>query len=232
MSVSVAVADRVMAITLNRPDKLNAIDTPMAKALLAALQQADRSSAVRAVMLRGQGRAFCAGRDVSEPPNDEILDLVQQVAAAIVHCSKPVVAGVHGWVVGAGLEWMLDCDLAVAARSARFRLPEVEIGVFVTGGITALLPRIAGLARARGMLLLGEPFDAGQAGQWGLVWTVVDDDQVAGETGRIARRLASFDPAVLGRFKRVLDQVGAEAFDEALRTEARMQTELQRAQNS
>lgn len=228
MSVLVAVADGVMAITLNRPEKLNAIDTSMAKALLAALQRADRSSVVRAVILRGQGRAFCTGRDVSEPPNDEILDLVQQVAGAIVHSSKPVVAGVHGWVVGAGLEWMLDCDLVVAGRGARFRLPEIEIGVFVTGGITALLPRIAGLARARGMLLLGEPFGADQAGQWGLVWAVVDDDQVAGEAERIARRIASFDPAVLGRFKRVLDQVGAESFDEALRTEARMQTELQR----
>ena len=152
------------------------------------------------VVLRGSGRAFSAGRDVSEAPTPAILALVQDVARAIVGLSKPVVAAVHGWVVGAGVEWMLDADIVVAARSARFKLPEVGLGVFVTGGIMLTLPHYAGLARAKGLLLLGEEFSAADALQWGLVWTVVDDAALDAEVARIAARLAGFDPRAICRF--------------------------------
>ena len=166
-------------------------------------------------------------RDVGAPPTPEILQLVQDVARAIVALSKPVVAAVHGWVVGAGVEWMLDADIVVAARSARFRLPEIGLGVFVTGGITRTLPAYAGLARAKGLLLLGEEFSAVDAQRWGLIWSVVDDDQLDAETARIAVGLANADPAALGRFKRVLNAMNLSAFEEALSAETRMQTELE-----
>ena len=216
----------VLTLRLDRPKRLNAIDEPTAEALLEALRRAAEAVEVRVVVLRGSGRAFSAGRDVSAAPTPAILALVQDVARAIVALPKPVVAAVHGWVVGAGVEWMLAADIVVAARGARFKLPEIGLGVFVTGGITATLPRYAGLARAKGLLLLGEEFSAADALLWGLVWSVVDDAALDGEVLRIAQRLAGFEPQAVARFKRVLNELTLDRFEVALLTEARMQTEL------
>ncbi|MEO7337995.1 MAG: enoyl-CoA hydratase-related protein [Caldimonas sp.] len=227
MALQRSLADGVLTLRLDRPERLNAIDEPMAAALLDALQAAASDAAVRVVVLRGSGRAFCAGRDVTEAPTPEILALVQSVARAIVVLPKPVVAAVHGWVVGAGVEWMLDTDIVVAARGARFKLPEIGLGVFVTGGIARTLPAVAGLARAKGVLLLGEEFSAEDALRWGLVWSVVDADGLDAEVDRIAKRLGSVDPRAMSRFKRVLNQLNLERFDEALEAEAAMQTELE-----
>jgi 2-(1,2-epoxy-1,2-dihydrophenyl)acetyl-CoA isomerase len=215
MSLQSEHAGGVLTLRLDRPGHLNAVDEPTAAALLAALGAAETAADVRAVVLRGNGRAFCAGRDVGAPPTPEILQLVQDVSRAIVALSKPVVAAVHGWVVGAGVEWMLDADIAVAARGTRLRLPEIGLGVFVTGGITRTLPAYAGLARAKGLLLLGEEFSAVDAERWGLVWSVVDDDRLDAETARIAASLANADPAALGRFKRVLNAMNLSAFGKA-----------------
>jgi 2-(1,2-epoxy-1,2-dihydrophenyl)acetyl-CoA isomerase len=220
------LADGVLTLTLNRPQRLNAIDEPTARALLQALRDADADPQVRALLLRGAGRAFCAGRDVSEPPTPEILELVQDVSRAMVECSKPIVCAVHGWVVGAGVEWMLDTDLVVAARSARFKLPEASIGVFVTGGITSVLPRVAGLMRAKALLLLGEEFSAEQAERWGLVSRVVEDASLDDEVRQVAGRLAALDPRVASRFKRVLNQMSLADFAHSIALESQMQTEL------
>lgn len=217
----------VLTLTLNRPEKRNAINNALARALLAALQHAEADTAVRCVVLRGNGLAFCAGRDVSEAPTEDDLVLTQQVAQAVVRCSKPVVAAVHGWVVGAGLEWMLDADIVVAADTARFKLPEASLGVFVTGGISAILPAIAGVSRAKAMMLLGEEFGVAQAHAWGLVWAVVSPDSLQDEARRCALRLASLDASVVGHFKRVLNQVGLPAFEQAIREETSVQRSLQ-----
>lgn len=221
-----AVQDGVLRLRLNRPEKLNAINNDLARALRDALGLADVSPDVRAVLLQGNGRAFCAGRDVSQPPTDDDLELTQQVSSAIVHCTKPVVAAVQGWVVGAGLEWMLDADITIAARSARFRFPEASLGVFVTGGVSAILPAVVGLQRAKALLLLGEEFSATDAQAWGLVWSVVDDDALEAQALRVARRLAAIAPAVAARFKRVLNAVGLAEFDHAIGLESGMQREL------
>jgi len=211
--------DGVLTLTLNRPDKLNAIDNGLARGLLAALQAAEHDAAVRVVRLRGNGRAFCAGRDVSAAPTEDDLALVQAVAQAVVTLPKPVIAAVHGWVIGAGLEWMLDADVVVAAESARFRLPEASLGVFVTGGLVATLPAAAGLGRAKALLLLGEPFTAVQAREWGLVWSVVAEEALDACSWETAIRLAALGPEVARQYKRVLNQVGLTAFDAAIRYE-------------
>lgn len=227
VSLQIEQSGAVLTLRLDRPDRLNAINESTAQQLLSALHQADLSSDVRVIVLRGSGRAFCAGRDISEAPTPEILDLVQRVSAAMVRCSKPIVCAVHGWVVGAGVEWMLDTDIVIATRSARFKLPEAEIGVFVTGGIVATLPAMTGLARAKGILLLGEEFSAMEAERWGLIWKAVDDDALDAEAARVARRLAALSPDIVHRFKRVLNEVGLNAFDKAIALETQMQTELQ-----
>lgn len=214
-----------MTLALNRPEKLNAIDNDLSYALLTAFDTAHNDASVRVVVVRGNGRAFCAGRDVSSEPTDDDLVLVQAVSNAIVKLPKPVVAAVHGWTVGAGLEWMLDADVVIAASSARLKLPEASIGVFVTGGLTATLPAYAGLARAKALMLLGEEFSPAEAQAWGLVWRVVAPDELESESRRVAERLAALQPEVASRFKRVLNEVGLANFSRAMELE----NEAQRA---
>lgn len=221
------VSDGVMTITLDRPEKLNAIDNDLARELLHAISIAERSEDVRVLLLRGAGRAFCAGRDVGAPPTEQDLVLVQAVAAALVALPKPVVAAVHGWTVGAGFEWMLDADIVIAAESSRFRLPEASLGVFVTGGLVATLPAAAGLARTKAMMLLGEEFGAAQAQAWGLVWQVVPDADLATASARVAGKLAALAPHVAGRYKKVLHEIGLASFQRALQAETEAQRSLQ-----
>lgn len=228
----VHVQDHVMTLTLNRPDKLNAIDPDMASELLSALQRAQSDPDVRAVLMLGTGRAFCAGRDVSAPPTKQDLVGVQAVSSAVVSLAKPVVVGVHGWTIGGGLEWMLNADLVVAGTNSRFKFPEASLGVFVTGGVTATLPACAGLARAKAMLLLGEAFDAEAAHAWGLVWRVVEASQVPVVARDLALQLAGLQPQVVAQFKRVLNQVGLGQFEHAVALETAVQRSLQGAEVS
>jgi 2-(1,2-epoxy-1,2-dihydrophenyl)acetyl-CoA isomerase len=215
--------DGILTLTLNRPDKLNAIDNELATDLLRALDAAGTNEDVRAIRLRGNGRAFCAGRDVSAAPTENDLVLVQAVAKAIVRNPRPVVAEVHGWTVGAGLEWMLNADIVVAAENARFKFPEASLGVFVTGGLTATLPAMAGLARAKALTLLGEEFNTGQAVEWGLVWKVVANEEVQDASSRMAATLAKLTPIVAAQYKRVFNLIGLQAFDQAIAEENQTQ---------
>lgn len=219
--------DGVMTLSLNRPDKLNAIDNDVARALLAAISTAAHDPAVRVLLLRGEGRAFCAGRDVSAPPTEDDLVLVQAVSSALVTLPKPVVAAVHGWTVGAGFEWMLNADVVLAAQGSRFKLPEASLGVFVTGGLTATLPASVGLARAKALMLLGEEFSAAQALAWGLVWQVVPDGDLQAASQQVCARLAALQPKVAGTFKRVLNNIGLAQFQHAIELENEAQLMLQ-----
>jgi enoyl-CoA hydratase/carnithine racemase len=212
----------VLTLTLNRPAKLNAIDNALAAALLEELQASGNNPEVRVVRLRGNGRGFCAGRDVSAPPTERDLELVQGVALAIVRHPRPVVAAVHGWTVGAGFEWAMDADVVVAADDARFKLPEASIGVFVTGGLVATLPAIAGLSRAKAMMLLGEEFSARQAVDWGLVHRAVALDQLDELSMAACERLAALDASVVAHYKRVLNAVGLDRFDRAIEEESKV----------
>jgi len=210
----------VLTLTLNRPTKLNAIDNALAAALLEELQTAANNPVVRVIRLRGNGRAFCAGRDISAPPTERDLELVQGVAVAIVRNPKPVVAAVHGWTMGAGFEWTMDADVVVAADDARFKLPEASIGVFVTGGLVATLPAIAGLSRARSMMLFGEECSARQAVDWGLAHRAVPSDQLDEVSMAACQQLAALEPTVVAHYKRVLNAVGLDRFDRAVQEES------------
>lgn len=215
--------DGVLTLTLNCPEKLNAIDNDLARSLLQALKAGAIDKTVRAIRLRGNGRAFCAGRDVSAAPTEDDLVLVQAVAEAIVRNPKPVLAEVHGWTVGAGFEWMLDADIVIAAESTRFKLPEASLGVFVTGGLSAILPATVGLARAKALTLLGEAFTAQHALDWGLVWKVVEDSHLDEISWSTAVQLAALKPDVAAQFKRVFNLLGLATFDQAIEEENRAQ---------
>jgi 2-(1,2-epoxy-1,2-dihydrophenyl)acetyl-CoA isomerase len=217
--IKISRQERVLTISLNRPEKRNAIDTDMSSELLAALDAGSHDSSVGCIVLRGEGKIFCAGRDVSAPPTEAELHLVQDVSQAIVGSPKPVLASVHGWAVGAGFEWMLNADLVVAAEGTRFRLPEATLGVFVTGGLSVTLAASIGLARAKALMLLGDTFTALDAHDWGLLWKIVDDDKLATESGLLAARLAALNPLVSHQFKRTLNTLGLAAFDRAVQLE-------------
>ena len=222
----------VLTLTLNRPDKLNAIHRALSDALLDAVTAAASNPAVRVLLLRGAGRSFCAGRDVSEAPSDADLAGVQAVARALFTLPQPTVAAVQGWAVGAGLEWMLNTDLVIAAESGKFRLPEASLGVFVAGGLTATLAASIGSARAKALMLLGEPFDARQALDWGLLWRVVPDDALAVASQSLCARLAALAPHVARTYKRVLNEVTLANFDRALAAETAAQRSFDAAARS
>lgn len=220
--------DGVLTLVLNRPGKLNAIDNELAESLRQAMDSAALDPLVRAIRLRGNGRAFCAGRDVSEAPTDMDLELVQAVARSIVQNPKPVVAVVHGWTVGAGLEWMLNADIVYAADDSRFKLPEASLGVFVTGGLVATLPAAIGLTRAKALMLLCDEFNAQQAVDWGLVYKICSSSELDSVSLEACTRLAALKPAVASQFKRVLNLFGLQEFNRAVAEEENVQRSLSR----
>lgn len=221
----------VLTLVLNRPNKLNAIDNYLAACLQKALDAAATDASVKAIRILGSGRAFCAGRDVSEAPTEKDLELVQSVARSIVGNPKPIVAAVHGWTVGAGFEWMLNADIVFASEDARFKLPEASLGVFVTGGLVATLPAAIGLPRAKALMLLGEEFGAQQAADWGLGtgdWFTVSYRLTNWMQSPWPRVIdwADLKPSVAAQFKRVLNLFGLERFDRAIEEESNVHRTL------
>jgi enoyl-CoA hydratase/carnithine racemase len=204
--------DGVRVVTLNRPHRLNAIMPELLEELIAALGAADRDPAVRAIILTGAGRAFCSGDDLKEFAAEAkdtasaraYIERIQDVTRAMVLGDTPVVGAIRGWAVGGGLEWVINCDFVLAAEGTRFFFPEVGWGMFVTGGVTALLPRLVGLQRARELMLLGERFDAAQAREWGLVWRVVPEDALMREAMALARRIAALPSGPVRDLRRIL----------------------------
>ena len=206
------LGDGVRLVLLNRPHRLNAIVPELLDALVAAIGDANRDGAIGAIVLSGNGRAFCSGDDLKEfgaqaageAATTAYIERIQDVTRAIVLGDKPVVGAIRGWAVGGGLEWVINCDFAIAAEATRFFFPEVSWGVFVTGGVTEILPRLVGLQRAREMILLGEKFDARQAQSWGLVREVVADAGLMPAATALAKRLAALPRGPVRDLRRIL----------------------------
>ncbi len=217
----------VRTLTLNRPERLNAITEQLIADLNAALAAAHADSNVRALVLRGAGRAFCAGDDLHEyaeqastrEATQAYVEELQQVTRRIMLGRVPVVAAVHGWAVGGGFEWVLDCDLVVVGESARGFFPEMGLGLFVTGGVTALLPRIVGLSRARQLLMLGERIDSAQMLEWGIAQWRVPDDSVLEEAVAVATRLGGLSERAVADLRRVMTTVSVGDLEAAMAAE-------------
>jgi enoyl-CoA hydratase/carnithine racemase len=214
----------VRIVTLNRPQRLNAILPELLDDLVEAIAVADRDPAIRAIVLTGAGRAFCSGDDLKdfesqvgdEASTRAYIERIQDVTRAIVLGDTPVIGAIRGWAVGGGLEWVINCDFAIAAEGTRFFFPEIAWGLFVTGGVTALLPRLVGLQRARELILLGEKFDAAQAHDWGLVFKVVPDAALLPEALALARRIAGLPPGPVRDLRRILARRGGEGLEAAM----------------
>jgi len=235
-AVLVSTADGVMTITLNRPEKLNAFVGEMHRLLREALTRAETDDAVRALLLTGAGRGFCAGQDLAERDmNDPKLDLgggldanYNPLIRRLRALPKPVIAAVNGVAAGAGANVALACDLVLAARSAAFIQAFSKIALVPDCGGTYWLPRLAGLQRAMGMALLAERVSAEDAERWGLVWKVVDDAQLMDEANALARTLAAGPTYTYGMIKKALYASSGNTLEAQLDLERDLQREVGR----
>jgi len=230
-----AFADGVLRLTLNRPDKLNAFNEEMHLALRAGFERAHADAAVRAVLLTGAGRGFCAGQDLGDrdPNAAEKPDLgytietfynplVRQIRAL----AKPVVCAVNGVAAGAGANVALACDIVLAARSARFIQAFAKIGLVPDSGGTWALPQLLGEARAKALALTGEPLAAETAAEWGLIWRCCDDAALMDEAQALAARLAAGPTRALGLTKQAIQAAATNALDAQLDLERDYQREV------
>jgi enoyl-CoA hydratase/carnithine racemase len=220
--------DGVLTITFNRPERLNAFRRSEYHALHALLGEVEHDRDVRAVVLTGNGRGFCAGEDLKElEGGGDALDLaetranvliLQDITRRIVRSDRVYVAAVNGVAAGFGAELACACDLRLAGTGARFLYPEVRRGLFITNGISYLLPRIVGDTWARTLLLGGQPIDAATALRIGLVTEVVEHDGVASAAVAHAKAIAAHAPTAVRYTKRIL-QADEAALERALETE-------------
>jgi 2-(1,2-epoxy-1,2-dihydrophenyl)acetyl-CoA isomerase len=234
-------APGVAVVTLNRPERRNALTRELKESLRAALDRVGADRAVRAVVLTGSGRAFCAGQDLGEhaaaldADAASALDTVERdynpIVSALTGMPKPVVAAVDGVCVGAGLGLALACDLRVAAEGARFATAFAAIGLTADSGLSAFLVHSLGASRASELMLLGEPFTAEQAAQWGLVRAVVPADRLLDEALELALRLAAGPTAAYAEIKKALAFGAVSALDAVLAAEGAAQSRLGRTRD-
>jgi enoyl-CoA hydratase/carnithine racemase len=223
--LSETVAAGVVQVTMNRPERKNALDRASYAGLIAAIAAAEADPSIRAILLTGAGGTFTSGNDIKDFAMAAAAGEGPRVAIdfleAISTAKKPIVAAVEGFAVGIGTTMLLHCDLAFAARSATFRLPFVTLGLCPEGGSSYLLPLVAGSKKAAELLMLGEPFTAETAAGAGLV-NAVTEDGTALEAGLAkAKALAALPPESLALTKMLLKRGSAQAVAETIATEAR-----------
>ncbi len=221
------------ALTLNRPQRLNAFNDAMHEALAAAIADAERDESCRALLLTGAGRAFSSGQDLNDriAPSGEVMvpgEALEKRYNPLVRKLRslpfPVVAAVNGIAAGAACNIALACDIVLAARSATFLQAFARLGLVPDAGGTWLLPRLVGQARARGLALLAEPLPAEKAEAWGLIWKAVDDAMLMPEAEKLCEHFAAAPTFGLGLIKRALDA----SEDNDLATQLDLERQLQR----
>lgn len=202
---------QILTITINRPDKKNALTRAMYAALAEAINQANGDPGVRVLLITGSGDSFTSGNDImdflQQPPTDETTP-VSHFLQAIATAQKCLVAAVNGLAIGVGTTMLLHCDLVYAAASARLQLPFVNLGVVPEAGSSYLLPRLMGHQRAAELLMLGEPFSAVKGQEVGLINEVVADELLFDQAWGVAQKLAAKPPAALRLTKALLRENG------------------------
>lgn len=231
----------VAVLTLNRPDRRNALTRELKEALVAAVAEVGSDTSVRAVVLTGAGKSFCVGQDLAEHAEalradaatsfDTVGEHYNPIVRGLAGMPKPVVAAVNGGCVGAGLGFALACDLRVAAEGATFATAFAGIGLTADSGLSASLVHSLGAARATELLMLGESFTAEEARQWGLVRDVVPPAEVRDAALGLARRLAAGPTAAYAEIKRALAIGAVSPLDETLAAEGAAQARLGRTRD-
>lgn len=213
-------------ITFNRPDRHNGMDDAMAAAFGEAVDAALADNAVRAILLRGAGRSFCAGRDTKalgvRPAGVSDFTHVRNSQARklrLLDSVKPTIAAVRGHAIGGGFELALLCDIRVASTTARLSLPEIDHGIITDGGGSVITASLIGASRAKFLLMTGEPIDARRALEWGLVDFVTEDDQLDGEALELAKKIAARPPIHLAMAKQLIDGLLGDSIRRGIREE-------------
>lgn len=230
--------DGVLVLTLNRPDVLNSFNAEMARALRKGLERAAADPEVRAVLLTGAGRGFCAGQDLQEAlpkgdgPMPDISEIVRAhynpIVLAIRTLEKPVVCAVNGVAAGAGANLAFACDLTVAAEEAVFVESFAKLGLIPDTSGTFFVPRLVGPQRATGMFFLAEKMHAGKAKEWGLIWEVVPFAQLHEVALHLAKALATQATRGFGLTKRAMNLSWHNSLAEQLEVEAQHMQEAGR----
>lgn len=225
--------DGVALIAFHRPDRHNALDDALVAAWRSAVEDATSDPSVRAILLLGDGPSFSSGRDTTElgrRANDEsdheFVRRTQQLNRMLLASRAPVIASVHGHVVGGAVEIAAAADVRIAAADVRFVLPEIRFGLLPDTGASALLTRLVGPSRTKLMILGAETVDAATALDWGLVDRVVPVEDVHTAALDVARRLASHPPLAVAMGKQLVDQVHRGTVDRAFEAELVAQTAL------
>lgn len=233
-NIAFSIEGSVAILTLNRPKTLNSFNVQMHEEVREALDQVETNEKVRCLLITGSGRGFSAGQDLSErtfDSNDEDPDLGHSLETyynplirRIRALPMPVLCAVNGVAAGAGANLALNCDIVLAARSAKFVQSFCKLGLVPDSGGTWLLPRLVGRARARGLALLGDVLNAEQAEDWGLIWKVIDDEALTESALALARHLATQPTQGLAYIKQALDA----AEDNNMDTQLDLERDLQR----
>ena len=229
--VIVAVEHAVGQITLNRPDKRNALTAAMLQQILDGLDRFERGGDVRVVLIRGVGAAFCSGLDLDdmksahERTGSFDFELLLEVFARLAHHPNPTIAMVHGVAIAGGCELALHCDLRIGSPSARFAMPLAKLGLVIPGAAAERLVQIVGLPAAREMLFTGEAIDGLRAERMGLLTRLVDAGQLQAATEQMVGAMAQRAPLSLQAMKRILDNFGPK-----LTTAERAATDMERRQ--
>ena len=225
-------------ITLNAPDKLNAVSRKMIAEIKTCWEELAADSSVRAVLLTGAGRGFCAGADLADPDREASATADSGAALdkyfnptirAMRALPKPIVSAVNGVAAGVGMSFALASDIAIAGKSASFLQAFARIGLLPDGGSTWFLPRLVGEQRARALAMLAPQISAQQAKDWGLIWDVVDDAELMKTATDLARRLADGPTMALSRIKEALGRASGNTLSQQLDVERDFQRELGRS---
>lgn len=220
----------IATITLNRPERLNAIHVDMAKELFSALTACEMDENVRAVVITGSGRSFCAGGDVDAKNKDanlsdlaaENIGALNKVILKIRDIKKPVIASIRGNASGAGFSLVLPCDFAIASETAKFNLAFIRIAATPDLGVTYFLPRLIGIKRASMLFFTGDMIDAVQAEYLGVVNRMVPDNQLEKETQALAAKLAKGPSLAMARTKKLINDAEVNSLEDQLKNELKI----------
>ncbi|MBI2402359.1 MAG: enoyl-CoA hydratase/isomerase family protein [Gemmatimonadetes bacterium] len=220
------VAGRVATVTINRPEKRNALDAATRAAIVATLDELERDPGVRAVIVTGAGdKAFIAGADIAEfegrAPVDQFRVMSQwSVYQAADRFPKPIIAAINGFCLGGGCEFAMACDIRIAADTAKLGQPEINLGIIPGGGGTQRLPRLVGLGNAFKLLYTGDLIDAAEALRIGLVDEVVPAAELMARAQALAEKIATKSPVALWLMKEAVRASVRAPLDEGLRQES------------
>lgn len=233
------VSNSTARLTLNRPDRLNSFTVHMHGEVAEALEVVENDPNIRALLLTGAGRGFCAGQDLSDravAPGSDGVDLGESLEhrynpliRRLVELPKPVVCAVNGVAAGAGANIALAADIVLAAKSAKFIQSFANIGLVPDSGGTWVLARLVGQARAMGLALTSQPLSAEQAEQWGLIWRCVDDAELMNEASKLVEKFASGPTRGFAATKEAIRRGWTNEMDDQLNFERDMQRELGRS---